>query len=702
MDIRSKIASFEAHNQQVRATSVPASHPTARTPTREAPTARTPTREALTARTTTREASQNRRERLAREANELPARMMNKGSTPSSLAERRRARQLQKQKRLSRETNSSPITEDNNSKTVSRSSSESSPAQRRTKALPEASPISNVSSSNVSMDSSRSYDDDNLDDIPLSPDRRLSPARAAKAHRGRRKQQQRPESAPDHHHMPEYEHSEPPTDDEVTLTSVRQIMQPGEGGGLNLSASSSTIGTDVKDLPPTNTQAFLSARAAFGDDERTFDYGERDAADDDDESVTFEQRKEAARKAKEAEKTRKEGFVDGAKNPLLNTEDVSYYRQTLDTPAAKVTGGLVAAGTIGCLLLGPVGLLVGAAAVGIGVGVMQIPEEQRAHVRDKAVKTAHQAKESVVNASEVLSSSCAAGCHDLGVADHLPSDVKEFFENPDPKKKKGKDEASVMNGVGTGVERSKDVNGPSPGGNEGRKPPKLMNQSPSKTGKRRAACLRNCKPFGRTVDVFLSLFDATCELMLSRFSFCLVARIVPVDQIYSLEPSLQPRAWLDVMASANTSQDQKNEGMEEILILAKDKRHARFFLEEGILDSLMCIIMQYLDSGPERKDEDAFLHAKLAASCCVTLGKAHCAAVHTEGDLQLMSLYERGTVPEERQLAQMLHEVPHHVQVALSPTEDIFVIKQMSITQAEEMARSIMPLAQGKKPEISS
>jgi len=671
MDIRSKIASFEAHNQQVRATSVPASHPTARTPSREAPTARTPTREALTARTTTREASQNRRERLAREANELPARMMNKGSTPSSLAERRRARQLQKQKRLSRETISSPITEVNNSKTVSRSSSESSPTQRQTKSLPEASPISNVSSSNVSMDSSRSYDDDNLDDIPLSPDRRLSPARAAKAHRGRRKQHQRPESAPDHHHMPEYEHSEPPTDDEVTLTSVRQIMQPGEGGGLSLSASSSTIGTDVKDLPPTNTQAFLSARAAFGDDERTFDYGERDAADDDDESVTFEQRKEAARKAKEAAKTRKEGFVDGAKNPLLNTEDVSYFRQTLDTPAAKVTGGLVAAGTIGCLLLGPVGLLVGAAAVGIGVGVMQIPEEQRAHVKDKAVKTAHQATESVVNASEVLSSSCAAGCHDLGVADHLPSDVKEFFENPDPKKKKGKDDASVMNGVGTGVERSLDVNGPSPGGNEGRKPPKLMNQSPSKTGKRRAACFRN-------------------------------SRIVPVDQIYSLEPSLQPRAWLDVMASANTSQDQKNEGMEEILILAKDKRHARFFLEEGILDSLMCIIMQYLDSGPERKDEDAFLHAKLAASCCVTLGKAHCAAVHTEGDLQLMSLYERGTVPEERQLAQMLHEVPHHVQVALSPTEDVFVIKQVSITQAEEMARSIMPLAQGKKPEISS
>lgn len=58
------------------------------------------------------------------------------------------------------------------------------------------------------------------------------------------------------------------------------------------------------------------------------------------------------------------------------------------------------------------------------------------------------------------------------------------------------------------------------------------------------------------------------------FNSCLalcVARIVPLDQIHSLEPSLQPRAWLDVMASANTTREEKNEGMEEILILAKDK-----------------------------------------------------------------------------------------------------------------------------------
>jgi hypothetical protein len=51
-----------------------------------------------------------------------------------------------------------------------------------------------------------------------------------------------------------------------------------------------------------------------------------------------------------------------------------------------------------------------------------------------------------------------------------------------------------------------------------------------------------------------------------------------VDQIHSLEPSLQPRAWIDVMANANTTRDEKNEGMEEILILAKDKVRIRDLL----------------------------------------------------------------------------------------------------------------------------
>lgn len=111
---------------------------------------------------------------------------------------------------------------------------------------------------------------------------------------------------------------------------------------------------------------------------------------------------------------------------------------------------------------------------------------------------------------------------------------------------------------------------------------------------------------------------------------------------------------------------------------------------------------------------NAFYHAKLAANCCVALGKAHCAAVHTEGDLLLMSAYSRGSVPVERQLAQMLFEVPHHMKVmnsALSPTavggdesnqhqqqqfDGEFVLTELSMQQAEDLASSIKALDDGK------
>jgi hypothetical protein len=80
-----------------------------------------------------------------------------------------------------------------------------------------------------------------------------------------------------------------------------------------------------------------------------------------------------------------------------------------------------------------VGLLVGAAAVGIGVGVMQIPEEQRVHVKNKAVKAVHQAHESAISASEAISTSCATSCHDIGCIDHFPSDMKEFLRTRVPR-----------------------------------------------------------------------------------------------------------------------------------------------------------------------------------------------------------------------------------------------------------------------------
>jgi hypothetical protein len=190
-------------------------------------------------------------------------------------------------------------------------------------------------------------------------------------------------------------------------------------------------------------------------------------------------------------------------------------------------------------------------------------------------------------------------------------------------------------------------------------------------------------------------------------------RILPAGQIHGLDPATQPRAWLDVVASANTTDEEKNEAMEEILILAKDKRRARIFLDEGILDSVIWTLSRYFEKINEEEKKIDWAHpevthnersaAKLAAMCCVTLGKAHCAAIHTEGDLLLMSLYERGTVPEERQVAQMLHEVPHHARITktadptiIEPSKEVFALKQLTLPQAEELARSIKAVADGK------
>jgi hypothetical protein len=153
------------------------------------------------------------------------------------------------------------------------------------------------------------------------------------------------------------------------------------------------------------------------------------------------------------------------------------------------------------------------------------------------------------------------------------------------------------------------------------------------------------------------------------------------------------------------------EAVEEIIILAKDKQRARIFVEEGILDSLLWTIGRYFEkkyydplmspikyTNPTITPNERHL-AKRSAVCCLTLGKSYCAAMHTEGDLLLMSLYERGTVPEERQLAQMLYEVPHHTRTTkrddptiIIPAEEIFLLKQMTLPQSEELSSKINAL----------
>lgn len=419
-------------------------------------------------------------------------------------------------------------------------------------------------------------------------------------------------------------------------------------------------------------------------DDETYDYGDRE--DDSQGSLSYAQR----RQKEQREKSARQAAVAAAKaemdGPFMKTDDVDHYRKTLDTPLSRTALGIATAATVGCALLGPVGLLVGAAAVGIGVGYMQIPEEQRQNMNNKATEAFRNAQESTFTATEKLSNSCATTYKDSGISDHVPPEVQTCCSgltllDKDEREKGGKHpDTTVTSAIGE---------------DKGESSGTLLNNrdfrnnfSPANLGRVRdkrgkVACLREGK-------------------------------YVPIHQIHALDPGMQPRAWLDILASVETTHDEKMEAIEEIIILAKDKQRARIFVEEGVLDCLLWTIGRYFEKknydpvGPvkwlnaeiSREEEHG---AKRAAMCCLALGKSYCAAMHTEGDLLLMSLYERGTVPEERQLAQMLFEVPHHARATVveDPTiitsNEVFALKQLTLPQAEELSTRIKALAEGNK-----
>jgi hypothetical protein len=215
------------------------------------------------------------------------------------------------------------------------------------------------------------------------------------------------------------------------------MMSPQDrvgNGGLNRRSAGYTTHN-------SHQQFYQSASATrLDDDERTFDYGVKD--DDSQGSTTFQQQLlEAERKAHEqshmfegntnvslqSESASGRNGRDASVSPLLKTDDpMEQYRQSFESPVMKTAAGVVGAATLGCILIGPVGLLLGAAAVGIGVGVMQIPEEQRSNMADKASEAMGKIQEQALNASEVLSTSCATTYKDSGIADHIPAEMSKF------------------------------------------------------------------------------------------------------------------------------------------------------------------------------------------------------------------------------------------------------------------------------------
>eukprot|EP00804_Cyclotella_cryptica_P007112 CCRYP_014533-RB/>CCRYP_014533-RB protein AED:0.07 eAED:0.07 QI:14/1/1/1/1/1/5/86/847 len=421
------------------------------------------------------------------------------------------------------------------------------------------------------------------------------------------------------------------------------------------------------------------------------------------------------------------GTLDCKREGVAGVEGVGEEEEDfLNKPHVKAVIGVGAAATLCAAILGPVGFLVGIASAGIGMGVLQIPEEQRNNVCNHATTSLVKARDVALELSDTVSTSCGKCMGNENGADAAAEVRNAFIDRCctgiDEKSRNTDDDGSLawkedgINGaneikpissspmaaaLNSGVHNVKGLVGevfgeetPSPSNNNSARDSALL--SPEEDGCRRVACGRK-------------------------------GRVVPASQIHSLRPSLQPRAWLDVMASAHTTREDKNEAMEEILILAKDKDISRWFLEEGILDSLMFILSSYFrnysafqrDEPPlsETKEPfesfkpggNAFFHARLAANCCVALGKAHCAAVHTEGDLLLMSAYSRGSVPVERQLAQMLFEVPHHMKV-IHPNQSNgsggvtndntydhaeFTLTELSMQQAEDLASSIKSLDDG-------
>jgi hypothetical protein len=241
--------------------------------------------------------------------------------------------------------------------------------------------------------------------------------------------------------------------------------------------------------------------------------------------------------------------------------------EVLNKPNVKTALGVAAAATIGAAIMGPVGVLVGAASVGIGIGVMQIPPEQRSNVASHASTSLEKARAVALDISESMGRSCARFYEketgkdpSNALGNVVPDEIIDRFCSL------GKDDQQ-QDGISLDGGGTVDLP-PSPiasGGQQGMKG--LVGDafgdeqtSPSHSiGEKRDIMPEN-----------VNIRRAACGR---------VGRVVPLGQIHSLRPSLQPRAWLDVMASAYTTRDDKNEAMQEILILAKDKEISRWFLE---------------------------------------------------------------------------------------------------------------------------
>jgi len=217
---------------------------------------------------------------------------------------------------------------------------------------------------------------------------------------------------------------------------------------------------------------------------------------------------------------------------------------TMRDPSMPMAIGISAAALIGAFFLGPVGVVVGTAAVGLSVGIMQIPEAQRTH----AVKKLNEFLDSTYQS--VCSTDTSPCVHPLDGNITFPSNTGVGVSSTMNPHLNLKDSPNSSNQQYTTNDKETVEGNSSPIHH-----PRILKDG------------GNGKVFERQVMVLRK------------------NKILPLNQIHSLDPSKQPRAWLDVLASASSSIEEKSEAMEEIIIWSKDKVQARRYLEVCEQDS---------------------------------------------------------------------------------------------------------------------
>ena len=253
--------------------------------------------------------------------------------------------------------------------------------------------------------------------------------------------------------------------------------------------------------------------------------------------------------------TRDIGNAPACADATKGMEEVKKFAK--EDPTTTAVGVGVCSALCGALAFGTAGFVLAAGAVGACYGIAQLPEEKQEKMKKKASSTVEKFKNQTVIASDYMSSNCVNVC---GGNQRPLKEINGEIDNrprgtPMPQ---GGDGPSVLKKLSP---QHESVNGGSVAISPGLKP-----QSKKKELKQQDATVLLSQASKRQ---FNRLAPACCRM----------SRITPVNQIHSLDPSLHSRAWLDVMASAWTSRDEKNEAMEEILLLAKDKNRARMLLE---------------------------------------------------------------------------------------------------------------------------